>query len=83
MNPHQIEIFINKKKYEVAHAEQTGASLKHLAGIPLTDVLFLQPRWTPKTGHLWTPENRPTERNQDNSSYTLEGAVRATAFWRR
>jgi hypothetical protein len=42
MNPHHIEIFINKKKYEVAHAEQTGASLKHLAGVPLTDVLFLQ-----------------------------------------
>ncbi|MGH7628833.1 MAG: DNA methyltransferase, partial [Gemmatimonadales bacterium] len=20
---------------------------------------FLQPRWTPKTGQSWTPENRP------------------------
>ena len=39
---HRIEIFINKKKYHVEHAEQTGASLKHLAGIPLNDVLFLQ-----------------------------------------
>lgn len=39
---HRIHIHINKKKFEVEHAEQTGASLKHLAGIPLTDVLFLQ-----------------------------------------
>jgi hypothetical protein len=39
---HSIHIFINKKKYELEHHVQTGASLKHLAGIPLGDVLFLQ-----------------------------------------
>lgn len=39
---HLIHIFINKKKFELDNAHQTGASLKHLAGIPLNDVLFLQ-----------------------------------------
>ena len=39
---HPIHIFINKKKYELDNPVQTGASLKHLAGIPLNDVLFLQ-----------------------------------------
>jgi hypothetical protein len=39
---HPIHIFINKKKYEIDNHVQTGASLKHLAGIPLSDVLFLQ-----------------------------------------
>jgi hopanoid C-2 methylase len=22
-------------------------------------IVGLDPRWTPKTGHTWTPENRP------------------------
>jgi len=39
---HKIEIFINKQKFHLEHAVQTGASLKHLANIPLGDVLFLQ-----------------------------------------
>jgi hypothetical protein len=39
---HSIHVFINKKRYELESAIETGASLKHLAGIPLTDVLFLQ-----------------------------------------
>lgn len=39
---HQIHIFINKHKYSIDNPVQTGASLKQLAGIPLTDVLFLQ-----------------------------------------
>jgi hypothetical protein len=39
---HPIHIFINKKKYEIDNPIQTGASLKNLAGIPLSDVLFLQ-----------------------------------------
>ena len=39
---HHIHVFINKKKYELDNAFQTGAALKHLAGIPLSDVLFLQ-----------------------------------------
>jgi E2/UBC family protein E len=39
---HLIHIFINKKKYELEDPVQTGASLKQLAGIPLSDVLFLQ-----------------------------------------
>jgi len=41
-HPHQIHVFINKKKYELEHPAQTGAALKHLADIPLGDVLFLQ-----------------------------------------
>jgi hypothetical protein len=39
---HPIHIFINKKKFEIDQPVQTGASLKNLAGIPLSDVLFLQ-----------------------------------------
>jgi len=39
---HSIHIFINRTKYEVAQANQTGQSLKELGGIPLGDVLFLQ-----------------------------------------
>jgi hypothetical protein len=39
---HSIHIFINRKKYEVAQADQTGHSLKELGGVPLTDVLFRQ-----------------------------------------
>jgi hypothetical protein len=39
---HPVHVFINKKKYELQTPVQTGASLKQLAGIPLTDVLFLQ-----------------------------------------
>jgi hypothetical protein len=41
---HQIHVFINKKKYELDNVIQTGAALKHLAEIPLSDVLFLQRR---------------------------------------
>jgi hypothetical protein len=37
-----IHIFINKRKFELEHAVQSGASLKELAGISLNDVLFLQ-----------------------------------------
>jgi hypothetical protein len=37
-----IHIFINKKKFDLDNPIQTGASLKHLAGILLNDVLFLQ-----------------------------------------
>ena len=39
-----IKVFINKKEFRLEHAEQTGASLKELAGIPQCDVLFLQGR---------------------------------------
>jgi len=39
-----IKVFINKKEYRLECPEQTGASLKELAGIPLCDVLFLQGR---------------------------------------
>lgn len=37
-----IHVFINKQKYELSDPEQTGVSLKALAGIPTADVLFLQ-----------------------------------------
>lgn len=40
----EIHVFINKNKFELSTPLQTGASLKHLAGIPLQDVLFLQSR---------------------------------------
>ena len=39
-----IKIFINKREYHLDCPEQSGASLKELAGIPLEDVLFLQGR---------------------------------------
>ena len=39
-----IKIYINKREYRLECPEQTGASLKELAGIPLCDVLFLQGR---------------------------------------
>jgi hypothetical protein len=38
----QIHVFINKRKFDLDSAVQSGASLKNLAGIPLGDVLFLQ-----------------------------------------
>jgi len=44
MHHEKVVIFINKKRFELYEHEQTGASLKHLAGIPLNDVLFLQRR---------------------------------------
>ncbi len=37
-----IHVFINKQKYELSSPEQTGTSLKAIAGIPTADVLFLQ-----------------------------------------
>jgi hypothetical protein len=39
---HAIHVFINKKKFDLDQAVQTGANLKHLANIPLSDVLFVQ-----------------------------------------
>lgn len=39
-----IKIFINKIEYHISRPEQTGASLKELAGIPSGDVLFLEGR---------------------------------------
>lgn len=39
---HPVHIFINKRKYELDGAVQTGAGLKQLASIPLQDVLFRQ-----------------------------------------
>ena len=44
MNQKPIHVFINRRKYDLAHPIQTGASLKQLAGVPLGDVLFLQSR---------------------------------------
>ncbi len=35
-----------------------------------------------KTGHTWTLQNRPTERNQNKSIYTARGGVRANTFLR-
>ena len=44
MNHKPIQVFINRKDYNLANPVQTGTSLKKLAGIPLGDVLFLQRR---------------------------------------
>jgi hypothetical protein len=33
-----------------------------------------------KTGHTWTLQNRPTERNQNKSIYTLREVVLANIF---
>lgn len=38
----EIHVFIDKKKYGLDNPVQTGAGLKNLAGIPLSDALFLQ-----------------------------------------
>ena len=35
-----------------------------------------------KTGHTWTLQNRPTERNQNKIIYTLQGVVQANIFLR-
>lgn len=40
--PVKIVIFINKTKYELASVTQTGRTLKEVAHIALTDVLFLE-----------------------------------------
>ena len=42
LNAIAVHILINKKRYELEYHVQTGEHLKHLAGIPLGDVLFLQ-----------------------------------------
>jgi E2/UBC family protein E len=39
--PGGVTVKINRKEYEFAAAHQTGRSIKERAGIPLTDVLFL------------------------------------------
>jgi hypothetical protein len=41
----------------------------------------VRPRGTPKTGHTWTPEKRPTERNQNKTIYTVREVVWANLFW--
>ena len=35
-----------------------------------------------KTGHTWTLQNRPTERNQNKSIYTLRKGGWQTIFWK-
>lgn len=39
---HPVHIVINRKPYELRDPVQTGQTLKTLAGIPLTDILFLE-----------------------------------------
>lgn len=40
--PHHVAVFINGQRFVLESPTQTGASLKALAAIPLTDTLFLQ-----------------------------------------
>lgn len=77
-----IHIFINKKKFELDHAVQTGASLKHLAGIPLGDVLFLQ---RPGEDEVIPNDAKVTLKNGDHlhsqppANYGLETALLSEA----
>ncbi len=61
--PHQIHVFINKRKFELDSAVQTGASLKQLAGIALADVLFLQ---QPGDDQVVANDARVTVKNGDH-----------------
>ncbi len=63
MQQHPIHVFINKKKYDLEHATQTGAYLKELAGIALGDVLFLQ---RPSEDEVITNEANITLKNGDH-----------------
>ena len=38
----EIHVFINRKRFDLGDPVQAGRGLKELAGIPLTDVLFLR-----------------------------------------
>lgn len=58
-----IHVFINGKKFDLESADQTGASLKALAAIPSTDVLFLQ---QPGDDEVITNEGRVTLKNGDH-----------------
>lgn len=79
MSPHHpIHVFINKTKYDLDNPSQTGASLKQLAGIALTDVLFLQ---QPGEDEVIANDATITLKNGDHlhsqpaADYGLEGAV--------
>jgi hypothetical protein len=61
-NP-SIHVFINRKKFELEPPTQTGAGLKQLAGIPLSDVLFLQ---QPKEDQVIANESTITLKNGDH-----------------
>jgi hypothetical protein len=63
MSQHPIHVFINKRKYDLDDPLQTGGSLKERAGIPLSDVLFLQ---RPGDDEVITNESEVTLRNGDH-----------------
>src|SRR6266850_5102522 len=75
---HSIHIFINKKKFELDHAVQSGATLKQLAGIPLSDVLFLQ---RPGEDEVIPNDRKVTLKNGDHlhsqppADYGLQTAI--------
>jgi hypothetical protein len=79
---HQIQIFINKRKFEIDSPVQTGASLKNLAGIPLNDVLFLQ---RPGEDEVIPNDTKITLKDGDHlhsqppADYGLEAALLAAA----
>lgn len=56
----QIQIFVNREKYALDDPTQTGAQLKALAGIPPSDVLFLQ---RPREDQVITNDCSVTLRN--------------------
>lgn len=57
---HLIHVFINGTKFDLTTPDQTGASLKSLAGIPAGDVLFLQ---QPGDDEVITNETRVVLKN--------------------
>ncbi|MGZ3240091.1 MAG: multiubiquitin domain-containing protein [Burkholderiaceae bacterium] len=58
-----IHVFINGNKFELEIPFQTGASLKHLAGISLQDVLFLQ---SPGDDEVIANDSKITLKNGDH-----------------
>ncbi len=77
-----IHIFINKKKFDLDNPVQTGASLKHLAGIPLNDVLFLQ---QPHEDEVIPNDKKITLKNGDHlhsqppADYGLQSSILTAA----
>jgi hypothetical protein len=79
MPDHPINIFINKKRFELRNSVQTGATLKQLAGISLGDVLFRQ---QPGEDEVITNEATVTLKQGDHlhSQPAADYGIGASAF---
>ena len=58
---------------EIGHCEHCGAAIAGRFGHFGTP---FGPRWTPKTGHQWTPENRPPRKRCPPTLARLKGLIR-------